>query len=148
MRERQCEVFGLEYSEAGLAYCRRRRLDVAKFDLELDSFTPNRTFDTAVSMEVAEHLPETVADRYVDLLSSLAPWIVFTAAAPGQGGTDHVNEQPASYWIDKFQARGFCFVEDRSHEWREEWEKSGDVADWYYKNLMILRRVGISGAAT
>jgi 2-polyprenyl-3-methyl-5-hydroxy-6-metoxy-1,4-benzoquinol methylase len=58
LRNRGCEVFGLEYSEAALKYCRSSQLSVAKFDLERDVFSENRTFDVAVSMEVAEHLPE------------------------------------------------------------------------------------------
>ena len=107
LRDTGCEVFGLEYSEAALKYCRARRLNFAKFDLERDVFNDNRTCDVAVSMEVAEHLPEKAADRYVDLLARLSQVIVFTAAPPGQGGTDHVNEQPPSYWITKFQQRGF-----------------------------------------
>ena len=86
LRDRGCEVFGLEYSEAALKYCRSRRLSVAKFDLEKDVFNVNRTFDVAVSMEVAEHLPEMVADRYVDLLTRLSQVVVLTAAPPGQGG--------------------------------------------------------------
>ena len=141
LRDRGCEVFGLEYSEAALKYCRSRRLNVAKFDLERDVFNDNRTFDVAVSMEVAEHLPEMVADRYVDLLTRLSQVIVFTAAPPGQGGADHVNEQPPSYWISKFQQRGFKHVEELSQRWRESWEAAGDVEGWYHQNLMIFRQV-------
>jgi SAM-dependent methyltransferase len=141
LRARGCEVFGLEYAEAALKYCRARRLNVRQFDLERQVFTDTRTFDVAVSMEVAEHLPERVADRYVDLLTRLSPVIVFTAAPPGQGGSDHVNEQPPAYWIAKFQQRGFAHAEELSQRWRERWKAAGDVESWYYKNLMIFRRV-------
>jgi len=50
-------------------------------------------FDLAVSMEVAEHLPEQVSEPYIDLLTRLSRVVVFTAARPGLGGSDHVNEQ-------------------------------------------------------
>jgi SAM-dependent methyltransferase len=143
LRERGCEVFGLEYAEAALRYCHNRGLNVAKFDLERDVFTENRTFDVAVSMEVAEHLPERVADRYVDLLISLSRIVVFTAAPPGQPGTDHVNEHPPSYWISKFQRRGFEHLEELSERWRETWKAAGDVSSWYHQNLMIFRRVSV-----
>ena len=142
LRERGCEVLGLEYSEAGLAYCRRRGLEVRKFDLENGSFDDGRSFDVAVSMEVAEHLPERSADRYVDLLARLSKVIVMTAAPPGQGGIDHVNEQPPAYWIAKFALRGCEFDEATSLRWREDWEASGDVEGWYYRNLMIFRAAG------
>src|SRR4051794_17753237 len=47
-RDLGCEVFGFEYSEAGLKYCRERQLDVAKFDLETDTFAGSRSFDVAI----------------------------------------------------------------------------------------------------
>lgn len=141
LRDRDCKVFGLEYSEAALNYCRARQLDIAKFDLERDVFTDHRTFDVAVSMEVAEHLPEIVSDRYVDLLTRLSRVIIFTAASPGQGGADHVNEQPPSYWITKFQRCGFKHTEGLSQRWSETWKAAGDVERWYHQNLMIFRRV-------
>jgi hypothetical protein len=112
---------------------------VAKFDLERDVFNDNRTFDVAVSMEVAEHLPEMVADRYVHLLTRLSQVIVFASAPPGQGGADHVNEQPPSYWISKFQQNAFRHAEELSQSWRESWKAAGDVEDWYHQNLMIFR---------
>lgn len=140
IRKRGCEVFGFEYSKVALDYCRRRNLPVAKFDVERDGLDDARTFDVVVSMEVAEHLPETAADRYVDMLVRLAPAVVFTAATPGQGGNDHVNEQPHSYWIEKFRARGFGLDAAATQRGREAWQASGRVRDWYYKNLMIFRR--------
>lgn len=140
LRERGATVRGLEYSDAALAYCRRRGLDVAKFDLESpEAPLPGEVFDLAVSMEVAEHLPEKVADRFVDLLCQTAPQVVFTAATPGQGGADHVNEQPHQYWIDKFGARGYRFLPKPSLEFRSAWEHQ-DVAPWYVHNLMLFSR--------
>jgi 2-polyprenyl-3-methyl-5-hydroxy-6-metoxy-1,4-benzoquinol methylase len=140
LRDRGCRVFGLEYSEAGLEYCRQRHLDVVKFDLEGSAVPELPMVDVAVSMEVAEHLPASVADRYVDLLTRLSSTVVFTAAPPGQGGHDHVNEQPASYWIARFAARGFAHQDQLTDRWRYQWQASGDVAGWYASNLMIFRR--------
>lgn len=145
LHERGCEVFGLEYADVGLRYCRNRGLNVAKFDLERDVFNESRTFDVAVSMEVAEHLPETVADRYIELLTCLSPIVVFSAAPPGSPGidtdTDHVNEQPPSYWITKFQKHRFEHLKEVTQCWRDTWKARGDVAPWYHRNLMIFRQV-------
>jgi hypothetical protein len=91
-------------------------------------------------MEVAEHLSEKYADRFVKLLASLSDIIVFTAATPGQGGNGHVNEQPPSYWIAKFAALDFTEDELLAARWRTEWKNSAVVANWYYRNLLILRR--------
>ena len=141
LRSRGCAVLGLEYSEAALRLCRGQDLPVLKFNLETDTLTDRRTFDVAVSMEVAEHLPARTADRYVQLLTSLSSVVVFTAAPPGQGGrvgTDHINEQPPFYWISKFNQRALWHDEERSRNWSEKWKAEGDVALCYYHNLMIF----------
>ena len=140
LRQRGCRVMGLEYSAEALRYCGQRRLDVRKFDLLVDEPSDDWAFDVAISMEVAEHLPKRVADRYVGLLSGLADTIVFTAATPGQGGQDHLNEQTHEYWISKFEDRGLCYDQRSSMRWREHWRESNVVARWYWRNLMLFRR--------
>jgi SAM-dependent methyltransferase len=140
VRELRCQVLGLEYSEAALKYCNTRHLNVVKFDLERDEIKDNWIFDVAVSMEVAEHLPEKIADRYVEILTRMAPIIVFTAAPPGQGGIDHVNLQPPRYWIMKFYQRGFRHAEELTQGWRDKWKTAGDVESWYYENLLIFQK--------
>ena len=141
LRSRGCEVLGFDYSDAAISYCNARGLNVTKFDLETNTYEASQAFDVAISLEVAEHLPESVADRYVNFLCRLAPIVVFTAAPPGQGGADHVNEQPASYWIEKFGGVGYGHLEQVSQKWRDKWQMSGTVESWYWKNLMIFGRV-------
>jgi SAM-dependent methyltransferase len=140
-RRRGIAVRGLEYSEAGLALCLARGLSVTKFDLEADRLTrPKPLFDVVLSTEVAEHLPERLAAPFVDALVSQARTVVFSAATPGQGGVDHVNEQPHSYWIARFQERGFRLDEPLSLAWRKQW--AGHTATWYSDNIMIFRQEG------
>ena len=50
--------------------------------------------------------------------------IVITAAPPGQGGTDHVNEQPPQYWIEKFTGAGALFSEELTAAFREDWARA------------------------
>lgn len=139
IRRHGCDVFGYEYSKAAIEYCRKRDLPVEKFDVERDQRAGPRRFDVAVSMEVAEHLPASAAERYVAMLAGLAPVVVFTAATPGQGGNDHVNEQPHKYWIEKFAAHGLALDRDTSRRWGADWQRGGRVRDWYYRNLMVFR---------
>ncbi len=140
LQRRGCRVLGLEYSQAALRYCHLRKIDVRRFDLERDTYMGDRNFDVAISMEVAEHLPEKTAGRYVKLLTELSDVIVFTAARPNQGGRGHVNEQPPSYWIAKFQFSGFAYDDRMSRDLRESWRSSDSLASWYWQNLMIFRR--------
>jgi cyclopropane fatty-acyl-phospholipid synthase-like methyltransferase len=134
-----CETFGLEFSPAGLEMCRQRGLNVKKFDLESERGDMlSAKYDIVTSMEVAEHLPEKTADSFVDLLCNSGEQIVFTAAHPGQGGSDHVNEQPQTYWVDKFLKRGYTHRINLSEIWRNDWKTSGQVANWYYENIMVF----------
>jgi SAM-dependent methyltransferase len=131
---------GLEYAEAGVALCRRRGLTVIQFDIEHHAF-PNDSADLVISTEVAEHLPASCADRFVDLLCHLANQVVLTAAEPGVDGTDHVNEQPTQYWIAKFTARGYRFDQERSHRWRVAWRNQG-VAHCFASTVMVFGKEG------
>jgi SAM-dependent methyltransferase len=137
LRERGVVGRGLEYSAAAIERCRRLGLDVERFDIEHDPPLPAQSFDVVVSLEVGEHMPEDSADRYVDLLCSCGSTIVFSAATPGQGGQDHVNEQPHEYWIRRMHLRGFELDRERSTRWRGAWKAAG-AAPWYHQNLMVF----------
>lgn len=139
LRARGVRTIGLEHASAALAYCRARELDVRPFDIERDDAPDLGPVDVVVSLEVAEHLPERCADRFVALLCDAARVVVFTAAPPGQGGLDHVNEQVPQYWIEKFAARGFRLDDRLSRDWRAAWRAEG-VAEWYAENLLVFTR--------
>jgi hypothetical protein len=70
-----------------------------------------RRFDLVQSLEVAEHLPASAAEVFIDTLVAHSDIILFSAAAPGQGGEFHVNEQPYEYWRAKFATRGYQVVD-------------------------------------
>lgn len=131
---------GFEFGDSALALCEERALDVMKVDLRSpDIRTLPKGFNVALSMEVAEHLPPRSAAGYVELLCSSAPVIVFTAASPGQGGTDHLNEQPMEYWMELFKRHSFYPDVHLADSWRHEWKGSRKVVGWYIDNLMIFR---------
>ncbi len=89
--------------------------------------------DLALCIEVAEHIPDERAAYLVGLLAQSAPIVVFSAAAPGQGGFGHVNEQPPSYWAALFAEHGYEFSEDI----RTEIHDDARIAWWYRQNLFI-----------
>ena len=64
-------------------------------------------FDLVMSLEVAEHLPEERATSFVKDLCRHADLVYFGAAIPRQGGTHHVNEQYADFWVERFENEGF-----------------------------------------
>lgn len=93
-----------------------------------------RSFDLAISLEVAEHLPESCAARFVEDLTRLAPVILFSAAIPGQGGRDHVNEQWQTYWTAIFAQWGYVVCDFlRPKIWRNR-----RIAYWYRQNALLF----------
>jgi SAM-dependent methyltransferase len=81
LQKRGAEFLGFEYSAAALKLCHERGLDVVKYDIEADPI-PSARVDVVISTEVAEHLPESCADKYLEILSTLAPTIILTAPPP------------------------------------------------------------------
>lgn len=93
-----------------------------------------RSFDLVISLEVAEHLSEYAADTFVKTLVSHGKVIVFSAAIPGQGGQNHLNEQWPAYWQKKFAKHGFFYFDlIRPTIWEDS-----QVEVWYRQNIFIL----------
>lgn len=135
-----CHGLGLECAQAALEICRSKGVNARTFDIETDSLPADIGHcDVVVCLEVAEHLPERAADRLVGMLTQLSSTVVFGAATPGQGGHDHVNEQPHEYWITKFEALGYHRDQKLVATWQAAWE-AGGIPAYYYRNLMIFRR--------
>lgn len=92
-----------------------------------------RSFDVAVSLEVAEHLPPECAEGFVSELVSLAPAVLFSAAIPWQGGTSHVNERWQSFWAKLFAGHGYELVDCiRPRVW-----DNPSVYFWYAQNTFL-----------
>jgi SAM-dependent methyltransferase len=95
-----------------------------------------RKFDLALSVEVAEHLSESRAISFVEDLTRLAPVVLFSAAIPGQGGTDHVNEQWQTWWQSLFVRNGYTLCDAlRPRIWY-----NARIAPWYRQNIVVFCR--------
>ncbi|MBK6265320.1 class I SAM-dependent methyltransferase [Marivirga sp. S37H4] len=96
-------------------------------------------FDLVVCLEVAEHLSEEAADDFVTSLTELGDAILFSAAIPLQGGLNHINEQWADYWQEKFEKKGFGFHDlIRPLFWDNE-----EVEWWYRQNMFLILKDGV-----
>jgi SAM-dependent methyltransferase len=97
-------------------------------------FNLPRTFDLAVSLEVAEHLPASAAEGFVHSLTRLAPVVLFSAAIPFQDGTHHVNEQWPNYWVRLFESHDYLPIDCiRPRTWT-----NADVESWYAQNTLLF----------
>lgn len=126
------DVFGVEAAWLHPSVLRIPREKVQIHDLTTP-LSLGREFDLAISLEVGEHLPDTAASGLVGMLTESASTVAFSAAAPLQGGTHHVNERWPGYWAELFAARGFVSVDAlRPRIWLDE-----QIA-WYYRQNMFL----------
>jgi SAM-dependent methyltransferase len=133
---------GCERSLFGRALARLQGVDVRPFDLALtlDEAPIHGTFDLAYCIEVAEHVPAPHGERLVEYLCQLSPQVIFTAAGPGQGGTGHVNEQPLSYWEDRFRRHGFSLDQARTRRLRDAFRAQGVQAHWLHANTAVFEQ--------
>jgi SAM-dependent methyltransferase len=132
------EILGIDgdYVDRGLlqiAHDRFRAVDLAK------PFRLGQTFDLAISLEVAEHLPPDAAPLFVESLTIAAPAVLFSAAIPFQGGDNHINEQWPDYWACLFQKHGYLPIDAiRKRIWQNE-----AVEWWYAQNTLLFARADL-----
>jgi SAM-dependent methyltransferase len=101
-------------------------------------FDLNQKFDLAICLEVAEHLPESSAEGFIKSITNHSDVIMFSAALPGQGGQNHINEQWPSYWQDHFANCGFEMIDFfRFKIWNNP-----KIEYWYKQNLFLVVRKG------
>jgi SAM-dependent methyltransferase len=114
---------------------------------DLFSLGQRGPFDVVTCFEVAEHVEERRAAELVAVLDRLAhrgglhAWrggILVTAALPGQGGTDHVNEQPPEYWRALFAKVGRTLDADATMYFREAW-RSFVRMPWMTRTVQVFR---------
>lgn len=99
-------------------------------------FSVSDRVDLAISVEVAEHLEPRVAPQFIRCLAESSDVILFSAAFPNQGGTNHLNEQQHSYWAKLFAAHDlYPFDLFRPVFWGNE-----DVEYWYRQNVFLYVR--------
>ena len=101
-------------------------------------FDLNRKFDLAICLEVAEHLPEVSAEGFVKSITNHSDVIMFSAALPGQGGQNHINEQWPNYWQEHFNRCGYEMIDFfRFKIWNNT-----KIEYWYKQNLFLVVRKG------
>lgn len=106
----------------------------------LESVTSESIFDLVLCLEVAEHLPPDRAGSFIDELAQLGDHVLFSAAIPGQGGNNHINEAWLSEWVERFESNGmrlYDFVRPRI--WNDE-----RVDWWYAQNTVLFSRLELN----
>ena len=100
------------------------------------AFDLGRRFDLVTCLEVAEHLAPWHSDQLVHDLCAHTDHVLFSAAAPGQGGANHVNERSYDDWKALFARHGFRMVDCV----RPEIGDDARVKPWYRYNAFLYVR--------
>lgn len=112
------------------------QVDLGKVMVKL----PQR-YGLAIALEVAEHLTSDRAAEFVTALTELSDFVLFSAAIPFQGGSNHVNEQWPQYWVELFAARDYVahdFI--RAKIWNDN-----KIPFWYRQNILLFSTRQLSG---
>jgi SAM-dependent methyltransferase len=112
--------------------------------IEFRSIELNKPFsvlervELTMCLEVAEHLEPETAPQLIKCLTDSSNVVLFSAAYLNQGGTNHINEQPHTYWAKLFAEYCFCpFDLFRPVFWGDE-----DVDFWYRQNVFLYVKKG------
>jgi 2-polyprenyl-3-methyl-5-hydroxy-6-metoxy-1,4-benzoquinol methylase len=134
---RSVQAFGCDGSEHAI-----KRVPPTVFCVQHDlkePLTTNRRFDLCFCFEVAEHIPKRFSENLVASCAGLSDTVVFSSATPGQGGTDHINEQPDSYWDALFAQNGLAPDPETTARLRERF-RARDVIHWLTSNTRVYHR--------
>ena len=98
-----------------------------------------KKYDLSISLEVAEHLPESSAETFITSLCEASDVVLFSAAVKGQGGVGHINEQFLSYWQKIFLKKNYFMLDIiRPEIWNDE-----NIPPYYRQNAVIFVYVDI-----
>lgn len=98
----------------------------------------NKKFDLAICLEVGEHLLDKYSTNLVKTIINHSDLVIFSAAIPGQSGTNHINEQWQSYWAKKFNDFGYEPLDMiRPIIWN-----NFNVSYWYRQNIVVYKKTG------
>jgi len=142
-----------EWRNAGVAiaqgidgpYVQRSSLLISEQDfISVDlskPFDSNRRYDLVTCLEVAEHLPPFAAETLVSSLVKHSDRVLFSAATRGQGGENHLNERPLSYWQRLFADHDYVAFDAV----RPSFRRDPLVEPWYkFNTILYVRSAAIS----
>ncbi len=131
--ENGTEITGIDGKWVDQTLLKIEKKNFLQHDLE-QPIDLKRKFNLVTSLEVAEHIHEDKKDVFLDTLTRHSDVILFSAAIPWQGGTNHFNEQYLEYWIESFKVRGYVFLDPFRHLlWRNE-----EIKSFYKQNIVLF----------
>jgi hypothetical protein len=101
------------------------------------SFSLGKRFDLVQSLEVAEHIEPAATEIFIEnIVRHAERFVLFSAAVPGQGGENHLNEQQYDFWRQQFVARDFSMFDFV----RPLVAGDRQISFWYRYNVFLFVR--------
>ena len=126
------EILGIDGDYVDMSKLAVARQEFQPIDLA-HPFDLGRKFDFVQSLEVGEHLPPAASKGFVESITRHGDIVLFSAALPGQGGTQHINERPIQHWRSLFAQNGF-----RAYDFlRPAIQGRTEVEPWYRFNTLL-----------
>jgi 2-polyprenyl-3-methyl-5-hydroxy-6-metoxy-1,4-benzoquinol methylase len=133
MRKQGLNAFGYDIDD---------RVKGKPFLTQQSLFDVEDTGEVVICLEMAEHI-DSIRNKEITetLINCLAPggFLIWSAAAPGQGGVGHVNCQTKEYWEQlflKLPVKRLIDVE----EVLLTYIKNGYHMGWFAQNLMVFEK--------
>ncbi len=101
-----------------------------------ERFSLERKFDLVTCLEVAEHLSPSNSKILVETICRHGDLVLFSAAVPGQGGENHVNERTYEYWRQLFEESGYSMF-DFVRPWIQA---DKEIEVWYRRNVFLYAK--------
>lgn len=137
-KEKGVSVLGVDASDAVLEKLKINRDEIIISDIR-KGFKPPKKYNLCICLELAEHIPKSNSKALVEILTDSSDTIVFTAAPPGQGGQNHINEQKREFWIKLFWDCGFYYETAITNKIAQQFQHNHVL--WYLeKNLFIFKK--------
>lgn len=138
MRDYSCEIKGIEPNELAKVYMSAEVRDFIDIQDLRDPLRLWKKFDLALCLEVVEHIIDSYSDTVISNITKGAPILVFSAASPGQGGSEHVNERFFEYWMEKLLLANFEFCPVLTLA-AKNFLKEARIKSWYANNISIFK---------
>ena len=103
-------------------------------------------YDLAITIEVAEHLKTHDSAKFVNNICNASNNLIWwSAAAPGQAGTGHVNCQSLCWWVDVFEEVGLFEPDyERTYYLKQEMLQNRQLSlgfSWLRDNFCLWRKI-------
>ena len=109
-------------------------------DLTVPFENPWGPFDLALCLDVGEHIPVAQCDQFLSTITMFADTLLLACAPPGQGGHQHVNEQPKRWWIRRLAAKGFDYDRRATGRLCEAFKRLRPPLMWMWEHISVYRK--------